>query len=130
MDIETRKQLTETHQSKIIFPNALNDHSTLFGGELLKWMDEVAYITAIRFCRQEMVTVSTDKIMFRKPVKEGSIIELVGKVTQVGNATITVTVEIYAESFHDDGKEKVTDGSFKFAAIDSEHKLTRISHPQ
>lgn len=130
MDIETRKKVTETRQSKIVFPNALNDHSTLFGGELLKWMDEVAYITAIRFCRQEMVTVSTDRIVFRKPITEGSIIELVGKVTKVGNATITVTMEVYAETFTADAKEKVTDGNFQFAAIDAGHKLIRISPPK
>ncbi len=130
IDLEQRKIITETRQTKIIFPNSLNDHATLFGGEILKWMDEVAYITAIRFCRQEMVTVSADRIIFRKPVPEGSILELVGKVTQVSNATITVTIEIFAETFRDDQTEKVLEGKFKFASIDENHKLTRISPPK
>lgn len=129
IDLEQRKIITETRQSKIIFPNSLNDHATLFGGEVLKWMDEVAYITAIRFCRQEMVTVSADKIVFRKPVPAGCILELVGIVTHVSHATITVTIEIFAETFHNDHKEKVLEGKFRFAAIDDNHKLTRISPP-
>lgn len=129
MDLEIRKKESETRQTRIIFPRALNDHATLFGGDVLKWMDEVAYITAIRFCRQEMVTVSADRINFLQPLPEGQIIELVGSVSKVGNASITVTVVLYAESFRDDGKQKVVEGNFRFAAIDSSHQLIRISLP-
>jgi len=130
MDLEKRKKESETHQTRIIFPNALNDHGTLFGGDVLKWMDEVAYITAIRFCRQEMVTVSADRINFLQPLPEGNIVELVGRVTQVGNASITVSVSIYSESFKDDTMLKVVEGNFRFAAIDDQHRLIRIAPPQ
>lgn len=53
---------SETKQDRIVFPNALNDHNTLFGGVAMQWMDEVAYITAIRFTKNKMDPVAADKI--------------------------------------------------------------------
>ena len=84
MYIGELKQQSETRQVKIIFKDSINDQSTLFGGTALKWMDEVAYITATRFCRKRVVTISVDKINFKKPIPHGSIIELVGNVGIIG----------------------------------------------
>lgn len=52
--MEERIIQSETRQFKAIFPNTLNANETLFGGQAMKWMDEVAYITATRFTRQKM----------------------------------------------------------------------------
>ncbi|MBP8917273.1 MAG: acyl-CoA thioesterase, partial [Chitinophagales bacterium] len=61
-----------THTVKAIFPNTTNHYDTLFGGTALMWMDEVAFITATRFSRQKMVTVSSDRVDFNKPVPAGT----------------------------------------------------------
>lgn len=55
-------------------------------------MDEVAFITATRFSRKRVVTVSSDKIDFTMPIPAGTIIELVGKVVNVGNTSVKVRV--------------------------------------
>ena len=62
--MEERIIQSETRQFKAIFPNTLNANETLFGGQAMKWMDEVAYITATRFTRQKMFTVNTENIYF------------------------------------------------------------------
>lgn len=116
-----------TSQFKVIFPTTLNNHETLFGGEALKWMDEVAYITAVRFTRKKMVTVATDKITFLKPVKSGSIVEVVGKVVKVGAVKMHVLVEIYMEEMLSEKREKVVSGQFIFAAINDESKPIAIA---
>nr|HMQ43287.1 acyl-CoA thioesterase [Mariniflexile sp.] len=51
MELAARIEKSETRQFKMVFPNTLNDHETIFGGTAMKWMDEVAYITATRFAR-------------------------------------------------------------------------------
>jgi acyl-CoA hydrolase len=48
MHITERIRISETHQFRMIFNNSLNDNGNLFGRQAMKWMDEVAYITAIR----------------------------------------------------------------------------------
>ncbi len=118
---------TITSQFKVIFPTTLNDHETLFGGEALKWMDEVAYITAIRFTRNKMVTVSTDKIKFLKPIVAGSIVEIVGKVLNVGAVKIDILVEIYMEEMQVENRQKVISGQFTFAAVNEKGKPILIN---
>lgn len=115
-----------TSQFKVVFPNALNNHETLFGGKALKWMDEVAYIAAIRFTRKKMVTVCTDKIKFLQPIKPGSIVEIVGKVIKVSAVKIDVLVEIYMEEMFDEKRLKAISGVFTFAAVNNKNKPIAI----
>lgn len=85
-------------------------------------MDEVSFITATRFCRLPLVTVSTDRIDFNHPIPAGSIVELVGRVVKVGNTSLKVEVEVYLESMYADGREKAIHGLFSFVAIDDEKR--------
>lgn len=84
----------------------------------MKLMDEVAFITGTRFCRQRIVTVSSDKIDFKKPIPAGTIIELVGSVNYVGNTSMKVSVDVYIEQMYSDHREKAITGEFTFVAID------------
>lgn len=113
---------SETRQFKIIFPNTLNDHDTLFGGTAMHWMDEVAYITAIRFAKKKMVTVSAEKVQFLLPIKTGTIVEIIGRVIKVRNVKIEIQVEIYIEDIYSKNRQKAITALFTFAAIDNENK--------
>ncbi len=126
MNIEEKINKSETRQFKVVIPGVLNAHNTLFGGIALQWMDEVAYITATRFTRQKVVTVSSDKINFRHAVPYGSIVEIIGRVVEVGVVKIDVKVEIFLEYLFSDGREKVIEGKFTFAAIHENGKPMKI----
>ena len=89
-------------------------------------MDEVAFITATRFSRQVMVTVSSDRIDFKKPIPAGTIIELVGKVVHIGNTSLKVSVEIFIEQMYSDSREKAVSGQFSFVAIDENKNPVKI----
>lgn len=121
-EILRRTELSETRVTKAVFPPTTNHHNTLFGGTALAWMDEVSFITATRFCRLPLVTVSTDRIDFNHPIPAGSIVELVGRVVKVGNTSLKVEVEVYLESMYADGREKAIHGLFSFVAIDDEKR--------
>lgn len=123
--MEERINKSETRQCKAIFPNTLNANETLFGGQAMKWMDEVAYITATRFTRQRMFTVCTECIRFLKAVPQNSIVEVMGRVEKAGNVKIRVKVEIYAEEMYGNKRDKVVDGIFVFACLD-ENKQPQI----
>jgi acyl-CoA hydrolase len=118
----------ETKQFKVIFPNTLNDHDTLFGGTAMQWMDEVAYITATRFTRKKMVTVSADKVKFILPIKPGTIAEIIGNVFKVGHVKITIIVEIYIEDMQNNNKQKAVEALFTFAAIDEDFNPVIINY--
>lgn len=121
MNFEKRVAGSETRIFKAVFPNTTNHYDTLFGGTAMHLMDEVAFITATRFTRKHVVTASSDKIDFRKPIPSGTIIELAGKVVKVGNTSLKVSVDIYVEEMYSDIREKAVSGTFTFVAVD-EHK--------
>ena len=121
MTLEEKINASETRVFKTVFPNTTNHYDTLFGGALMMMMDEVAFMAATRFSRQIMVTVSSGKIDFKKPIPAGTFVELVGRVAHVGNTSMKVNVEVYMELMYQEGRELVVHGDFTFVAID-EHK--------
>lgn len=118
MTIEERKEQSKTTIFKAVFPNTTNHYDTLFGGAAMQLMDETAFITATRFSRQRMVTVSSDKIDFKMPIPAGTIVELTGKVTYIGNTSLKVRVDIFVEEMYSTSREKAVSGEFTFVAID------------
>lgn len=126
MTLEEKIKASETRIFKAVFPNTTNHYDTLFGGTAMQLMDEVAFIAATRFSRQRMVTVSSDRIDFKKPIPAGTIIELVGKVSYIGNTSIKVRVDIYIEEMYEDKREKAVGGDFTFVAIDENKKAVKV----
>lgn len=127
MNREDKIAQAETRIFKAVFPSTTNHYDTLFGGTAMQLMDEVAFITATRFSRQRMVTVSSDRIDFKKPIPAGTIIELVGKISYIGNTSLKVRVEIFIEQMYSDHKERAVTGDFTFVAIDENKKPVKIS---
>src|ERR1700744_210677 len=118
MDTDQRIKLAETRIFKAVLPNTTNHYDTLFGGTAMLLMDEVAFITATRFSKKRVVTVSSDKIDFAKPIPAGTIIELIGKVIHVGNTSMKVLVEIFIEEMYSFERNKAITGTFTFVAVD------------
>lgn len=126
MTVEERIQQAETRIFKAVFPNTTNHYDTLFGGTAMQLMDEAAFIAATRFSRQRMVTVSSYKIDFKKPIPAGTIVELVGKVTYLGSTSLKIRVEIFIEQMYSDQREKAVTGEFTFVAIDENKQPVKI----
>ena len=115
-----------TRVVKIVFPNTTNHYDTLFGGTTLHMMDEVAFITATRFSRLKMVTVSSDKVDFTHPIPGGTLVELIGNVVRVGNTSLQVRVELFVEQMYSEERVKAVSGLFTFVAIDQDKRPVRI----
>ncbi|MGF6847025.1 acyl-CoA hydrolase [Chitinophaga sp. W3I9] len=125
MTIEEKILHSETRIFKAVFPSTTNHYDTLFGGTAMSLMDEVAFITATRFARKKMVTVSSGKIDFNRPIPAGTIVELIGKIIEVGNTSVKVLVEIYIEEMYSYSREKAITGTFSLVAIgDDKHPVS------
>lgn len=121
-DIQEKIKQSETRIFKAVFPNTTNHYDTLFGGTAMQFMDEVAFITATRFTRKVVVTVSSDRIDFKKPIPAGTIIELVGKIIKIGTTSLDVKVDIFVEDMYSDERHKAISGTFTFVALDENKK--------
>lgn len=80
-------------------------------------MDEVSFMAATRFCRKQLVTVSTDRIDFEKAIPSGSIIETVARVHSIGRTSLKVQVEVFLEKMYEEGRELAIQGMFTFVAL-------------
>lgn len=121
-EFEEKINQSETKVFKVVFPNTTNHYDTLFGGTAMQMMDEVAFITATRFCRKKVVTVSSSKIDFNESIPADTIIELVGRVVKIGNTSLEVQVQIFKEEMYEEGRRKAIEGMFTFVAIDDDRK--------
>jgi len=120
--LEQRIADSKTVVFKAVFPNTTNHYDTLFGGTALHAMDEVSFICATRFSRKKVVTMSTDKIDFNKPIPQGTIIELVAEIVKVGNTSCVVRVDIFKEHMYSYHRELAVTGHFTFVAINDGKK--------
>jgi acyl-CoA hydrolase len=116
----------ETRIFKAVFPNTTNHYDTLFGGATLMLMDEVAFITATRFSRLKMVTVSSDKVDFTHPIPGGSLVELIGNIARVGNTSVQVRVELYVEQMYSEDRQLAVTGLFTFVAVDEHRRPVQL----
>lgn len=83
------------HTRKWIKPEDLNPNGSLFGGTLLRWIDEEAVIYAIvQLGNPKVVTKYISEINFVSSAKQGDIIELGIRATHFGTTSITMRCEV------------------------------------
>jgi acyl-CoA hydrolase len=83
---------------KIVLPEFLNDQGYLFGGNLLKWVDEFAYITAsVEFPGNRLVTVSLSEVNFNNPIHPGELLCFDVQRTRKGNTSATYQINVTGE---------------------------------
>ncbi len=86
-----------TEQIHIVIPSDINGFGRLFGGQLLKWIDEVAGATARRHCEHNVTTAAIDHLYFKAGAYINDIVVLIGKITFVGRTSMEVRVDTYRE---------------------------------
>lgn len=118
----------ETRMVEMVFPDQTNHYGTLFGGHALRLMDMSAFITASRFARQTMVTVSSERVDFKVPVLHGQLVELVGRIAHVGRTSVTVEVDLFAEDLLSGDRELSARGKFTLVAVDQQRKPVLINN--
>ncbi|MFT4754783.1 MAG: acyl-CoA hydrolase [Salibacteraceae bacterium] len=117
---------SETHVIKCVFPNTTNHYDTLFGRTAMQWMDEIAFITATRFSQQRMVTVSPDKVDFKKPILSETFAELIGEVAMVGFSNLKVRLDIFTEQMNEVHRELAVTAEFILVCNDENKKRIPI----
>ncbi|WP_461225253.1 acyl-CoA thioesterase [Lacticaseibacillus suihuaensis] len=93
MKMSETKAVT-THR---VFPAQLNEHETLYGGQLLYWLDEAASVAAHRLARRGMATGALDNLQFLAPGHLGQAIEFHSVVTGVGRRSMEVFTKVIEE---------------------------------
>ena len=81
----------------LVRPEHLNHHGFLFGGRLLEWLDEQAYIAAVSCVKPEanLVTIGIDRVAFKHAVRQGSLLRFRSLPVHVGHTSLTVFTQVF-----------------------------------
>ena len=107
-------------------PADANPSGDIFGGWVLSQMDIAAGICAGQRAQKRVVTVALDSMSFIRPVKVGDILGLYTKVHEIGTTSVVIHVEAWVRRDRIGLREKVTEGKFKFVALDDSGKPSNI----
>ncbi len=80
---------------KLVMPENLNHFGYLFGGYMLMWVDEIAWMAAtLEYPSFTFVTIGMDKVEFRRSVRQGTILRFRTEQTQTGRTSATYQVDV------------------------------------
>ncbi|MFQ5494676.1 MAG: acyl-CoA thioesterase [Phycisphaerae bacterium] len=111
----------------VMMPKDTNAEGTIFGGVILSLMDQAAYIEAMRQAHHKYVTVSFNKVEFKKPVYVGDVLSLYSDTTRIGRTSMSILVRVRARRrINPDENVEVTQGELVFVAVDDAGKPVAI----
>ena len=111
----------------IPMPADCNANGDIFGGWVMAQVDLAGAVLPARYTQGRYATVAVNQFIFKQPVRVGDILSFFSKVIRIGNTSITVEVEVYAERFQSQGRYvKVTEASLTYVAIDETGKPRTI----
>jgi acyl-CoA thioesterase YciA len=99
-------------------PADTNANGDIFGGWVMARMDQAGGIRGVERARGRVVTIKVDAMTFIRPMKVGDVLCVYTDVERVGRTSMTIKIEAWAQRFQTMVREKVTEATFIFVAID------------
>ncbi|MBI4064688.1 MAG: acyl-CoA thioesterase [Elusimicrobia bacterium] len=113
--------------SGLMMPQDANPMGKVFGGSILKLIDNVAFVAAARHAgTSNCVTISMDKIDFKQPIEIGELVILEAKLHFTGRSSIVVGVNVYTENLDTGHRRQTNSCLVTFVAVDDKGKPREV----
>jgi acyl-CoA hydrolase len=91
--------LTTAHATHIIMPQHANSIDITFGGQILRWVEQAAFIVATRLSRgaAAVLTAAMDEVTFLRPTRVGDTVYLEAQATAVFGSSMEVMISVWGE---------------------------------
>ncbi len=104
---------------KLVLPEHLNHFGYLYGGNLLKWVDEAAWIAAsLDYPGCYFVTIGLDRVEFRKSIRLGSILRINTEKKRTGNTSVQYAVRVFSDDINTGARVEVFSTNITFVRVD------------
>ncbi len=111
-------------------PADANQHGDIFGGWIMSQVDIAGGVIAAAAARGRVATVAVNSFVFKEPVLIGDRVSFYGEVVRIGNTSITVNVECYAErNPAEQHVAKVTEATLTYVATDTQRRPRSVPRP-
>jgi len=101
-------------------PHHANNLGTLHGGILMRWLDEVGAMSAMRFAGEPCVTARVTELSFERPIAIGDTALVEAYVYDAGRTSVEVAIAAWRENPRTGETERTTASAFTFVAIDED----------
>ena len=119
-----RHQLTMT---ELMMPAKANLSGNVHGGDLLLFLDQVAYACASRYCGHYVVTLSVDQVVFKQPIHIGELVTCLAAVNYTGSTSMEVGIKVMTQNIQTHEVRHSNSCFFTMVAVNEQGKPTRIT---
>lgn len=118
---------SRTVMSRIMLPSEANPSGNIHGGEIMKFMDTTAYVTAVKHCRTNVVTARVDELEFHSPILVGQLVTCRTQLIFVGKTSMEVAVIVEVEDLKiDEPARRALTAFFTMVALDDNCKPCEV----
>jgi acyl-CoA hydrolase len=103
-----------------IQPNQTNNYDTAHGGIVMKLMDEIGAMSAMRFAGETCVTARVTGLDFKRPIPRGDIAVIEAWVYRAGRTSVRVRLVASREDPRTGEREVTSESCFVFVAVDAD----------
>jgi acyl-CoA hydrolase len=119
-------------QKEVVFrflaePTDVNYGGKVFGGAVMKWIDQAGFACAVGWSGQYSVTAYVGGIAFDKPINIGDIAEVRARVLHTGTTSMHISVEVWARSPREDVSSRTTHCLMVFVAVDEQGNPVKVT---
>jgi acyl-CoA thioesterase YciA len=115
----------------VAMPADTNAYGDIFGGWIMSQADVAGSTIAIEAAQGRVATVAVKEFRFLTPVLVGDLVELHSRMVQLGNTSISVEVDVWAQGEPDPkSRRRVAHAVFVYVAVDAEGRPRRIQDPR
>ena len=108
-------------------PADANGNGDIFGGWIMAQVDLAGAVLPARIAKGRIATVAVNQFIFKQPVSVGDLLNFYAQVERIGNTSVTVRVEVYAERNPANLRVvKVTEANLTYVAIDMQGQPRKI----
>ena len=115
--IENRQRVQPTHT---------NNYESAHGGNVVKWMDEVGAMSAMRHAGETCVTAKINELDFKRPIPQGDTCVIESYAYAAGRTSVRVRLRAFRESPRTGEREVTTESYFVFVAVDADGEPTPV----
>lgn len=115
--IENRQRVQPTHT---------NNYASAHGGNVVKWMDEIGAMSAMRHAGETCVTAKISELDFKRPIPQGDTCVIESYAYAAGRTSVRVRLRAFRESPRTGDRELTTDSYFVFVAVDADGSPTPV----
>ena len=106
---------------KLVMPEHMNQYGLLFGGNLLKWVDEIAWMAvSLDYPGSRFVTIGMDRVEFRKGVTGGSILRFNVNRQRGRHTSVTYAAEVSRRELHQSQEDTIFTTDITFVRVNAD----------